>query len=112
MSGRPRWYDLPDAPGAALRDWLARTPEEAIDPEQPIIDAHHHLWDWRPRTELADEERSRSEAGAGTNWLGDLPLRYLGDDLMDDVRGGGHNVVDTVFVECMAMYRAAGGATA
>jgi len=26
-------------------DWLARHTEPAIDPERPIVDAHHHLWD-------------------------------------------------------------------
>ena len=111
MSGRPRWYDLPDVSGAALRERLTRTLEEAIDPEQPIIDPHHHLWDWRPRFELSEGSLSHSEAGAKYGF-GALPLRYLGDDLMDDVRGGGHNVIDTVFIECMAMYRADGGANA
>ena len=70
-----RWSDLPDRPGDALLEWLARTPEEAIDPEQPIIDPHHHLWDWRPRPELLEGIR--------------IHLRYLGDELMDDVRSGG-----------------------
>ena len=84
--------ELPvDEPGNALRAWLAKVPEEAIDPTQPIIDPHHHLWDRRPRPEL--------EPGARTH------LRYLGDDLIEDIRGGGHNVIDTVFIECRAMYR-------
>ena len=26
-------------------DWLSRTDEAAIEPEFPIIDPHHHLWD-------------------------------------------------------------------
>jgi len=61
--------------------WLARQPPEPIlDPDVPIIDAHHHLWD-RPGN------------------------RYLLDEFLADVRGG-HNVVATVFVECRAMYRA------
>ena len=25
-------------------DWLAQVKEEIIDPELPIIDPHHHLW--------------------------------------------------------------------
>ena len=25
-------------------DWLALRQEEAVDPERPIVDAHHHLW--------------------------------------------------------------------
>ena len=31
-------------------DWLALLCEEVLEPELPIIDAHHHLWDrpaWR-----------------------------------------------------------------
>lgn len=80
-----------DVPGDALRAWLAQTPEEAIDPKQPIVDPHHHLWDRRPRPAVPPGSRTH--------------LRYLGDDLIEDIRGGGHNVVDTVFVECRAMYR-------
>eukprot|EP00747_Dinoflagellata_sp_TGD_P170561 gnl/TRDRNA2_/TRDRNA2_202436_c0_seq1.p1 gnl/TRDRNA2_/TRDRNA2_202436_c0~~gnl/TRDRNA2_/TRDRNA2_202436_c0_seq1.p1 ORF type:complete len:457 (+),score=84.52 gnl/TRDRNA2_/TRDRNA2_202436_c0_seq1:51-1421(+) len=30
-----------------LELWLAKYSEEAIDPDRPIIDAHHHLWDAR-----------------------------------------------------------------
>src|ERR1700676_1592526 len=26
-------------------DWLALRKEEIIDPERPIVDPHHHLWD-------------------------------------------------------------------
>ena len=69
-------------------DWLARRSERAIEPDLPIIDPHHHLWD-RPRT------------------------RYLIDELADDIgapEAGGHNVVATVFVECRAMWRAHGPA--
>ena len=84
--------ELPrDIPGENLKAWLDRTPEEALDPAQPIIDPHHHLWDRRPRPDLGPDNRQH--------------LRYLGDDLIEDIRGAGHNVVDTVFVECRAMYR-------
>ena len=83
--------ELPrDIPGENLKAWLDRTPEEALDPGQPIIDPHHHLWDRRPRPDLGPDNRQH--------------LRYLGDDLIEDIRGAGHNVVDTVFVECRAMY--------
>ncbi len=109
-AGLPRWSDLPDVPGVILREWHARTPEEVIDPEQPIIDPHHHLWDRRPRPESLEGSLSQSEIDALPKWIGRLPLCYLADDLMDDVRGGGHNVVDTVFIDSMAMYRADGGA--
>jgi hypothetical protein len=26
-------------------DWLALRKEEIIDPQRPIVDPHHHLWD-------------------------------------------------------------------
>jgi predicted TIM-barrel fold metal-dependent hydrolase len=60
-------------------EWLARLREDVLDPEQPIIDPHHHLWRARPD-------------------------RYLLDDLADDVRTG-HNVRATVFIQCGSAYR-------
>ena len=62
-------------------DWLSQTDEAAIEPELPIIDPHHHLWD-RPGN------------------------RYMLEDLVEDTRA--HNVRQTVFVECTSMYRADG----
>ncbi len=69
----------------AITRWLALTPREpALEPELPIIDAHHHLWDVR----------------AAAN-------RYLLDDLLADIAQG-HNICATVYVEAHAMYRAFG----
>jgi Amidohydrolase len=63
--------------------WLGKAPREPIlEPDLPIIDTHHHLWD-RP------------------------DHRYLLHELLTDLRAG-HNVVATVFLQCHAMYRAAG----
>jgi L-fuconolactonase len=67
-------------------DWLAQTPETALEPGLPICDPHHHLWD-RARGRVAE--------------------RYFLDEILEDV-GGGHNVVSTVFIECGAMYRREG----
>ena len=61
--------------------WLASRIEDAVDPDLPIIDPHHHLWGY-PRT------------------------RYFLDELLADTAD--HNVRQTVFVECGAMYRADG----
>src|SRR5512132_469211 len=58
------------------------TTEEILEPNLPIFDPHHHLWDHPGH-------------------------RYLLDELLADTRSG-HNVVATVFVECMSMYRASG----
>ena len=89
---------LRDIPGENLKRWLARTPEDALDADQPIIDPHHHLWDRRPRPEMSADARQQ--------------LRYLADDLMEDIQGAGHNVIDTVFIECRSMYRETGGPAA
>jgi L-fuconolactonase len=71
---------------ADLKSWLAkRPPEQALEPDLPIIDPHHHFWDTPHR---------------GT---------YFMPDLLADI-GGGHNIVSTVFMECQAMYRAHGPA--
>jgi len=68
-------------------DWLGLTQEEVLEPELPICDPHHHLWDRRP-------ER--------------IPYqRYLLPELLADVNQG-HNVRSTVFIETRGMYRADG----
>ena len=63
-------------------DPSARQDEAALDPQQCIVDAHHHLYD-RPGT------------------------RYLLDDLLRDLRCG-HDVRATVFVQARSMFRSAG----
>ncbi len=60
-------------------DWLALTTEKAIDPDLTICDPHHHFWD-RPGN------------------------RYFLEELLEDISGG-HNITETVFIECSAMYR-------
>ena len=67
-------------------DWLSLTQEETLEPDLPICDPHHHLWD--------------------AQWHHVAP-RYLLDEFLEDI-GSGHNVVSTVFVECFVMYRAHG----
>jgi len=68
------------------KDWLSRTVEKALEPDLPICDPHHHLWEFR-------HDRTAH--------------RYLIDELLLDVNAG-HNIVSTVFIECGAMYRAYG----
>jgi len=63
-------------------DWLRRRREVVLEPELPIVDPHHHLWD-RP------------------GW------RYLLDDLLADIDTG-HNIVATVFIQCRSMHRSGG----
>jgi hypothetical protein len=63
--------------------WLAKQEKEPIlEPELPIIDTHHHLWD----------------RGGST---------YLLPELLADLNSG-HNIIATVFEECRSMYRAQG----
>ena len=59
-----------------------REAEEILEPDLPICDPHHHLWDF-PTS------------------------RYLLTELLADVRSG-HNVLRTVFVECTSFYRDSG----
>ncbi|MEM8767615.1 MAG: amidohydrolase family protein [Pseudomonadota bacterium] len=63
-------------------EWLGQVQEAILEPELPICDPHHHLWD-------------------------SAQSRYLLDELLADT-GSGHKVVSTVFVECSSMYRAGG----
>ena len=62
-------------------DWLGLTEETPLEPELPIIDPHHHFWE-RPGS------------------------RYLLDELVADTAG--HNIRQTVFIECTSEYRSDG----
>ena len=58
---------------------LANAAEEALEPDLPIIDPHHHFWDYPTH-------------------------RYLLDELIDDTNSG-HNIEQTVFIECSVFYK-------
>src|SRR6516165_281535 len=62
--------------------WLGKLREEILEPDLPIVDPHHHLWD---------------HPGS----------RYLLDELLADVNSG-HNIVKTVFIQCASGYRTSG----
>src|SRR5580704_8703601 len=66
-------------------EWLARRQEAILEPELPIVDPHHHLVE-------------RPETG-----------RYLLAELLADTNSG-HNIVATVYLEWLSMYRADGPA--
>lgn len=66
-------------PKPGSNDWLALVKEDVIDADRPIIDPHHHLW------------RKRFNKD------------YLLDDLWQDTNSG-HNIRQTVFIECRAFY--------
>ena len=63
-------------------EWLGKLTEDILEPELPIVDPHHHLWD-HPGN------------------------KYFLDELLADVNSG-HNIVSTVFLQCFWSYRTAG----
>jgi len=65
------------------QEWLAQVGETPVDAQREIVDPHHHLWP------------------------SDGALPYGVDDLVADT-GAGHNIVQTVFIECGASYRTEG----
>lgn len=65
-----------------LKRRLEGRDEPILDPELPIIDSHHHLYD-RP------------------------PVRYMFDEYLADANAG-HNLVASVYIETLAMARTRG----
>ena len=63
-------------------EWLAQVTEDIIEPDLPIVDPHHHLWnrDWQI---------------------------YEIEDLLKDT-GSGHNVIKTLYMECGSSYHETG----
>ena len=61
---------------------MTEATDAIIEPDLPICDPHHHLWDF-PQS------------------------RYLLPELLEDLNRG-HNVESTVFVECGSFYKASG----
>ena len=73
------------------------TEETILEPDLPIIDPHHHLWDLRPVLGAFPEPLHpflETVAGAA---------HYTFDQLQVDTQSG-HRVVGTVFMECGAFY--------
>ena len=68
-----------------MLDWLDKVKEAPVEPDYPVIDPHHHLWLSNHRREFA----------------------YPIEDLGKDVRTG-HNILATVFIQCLSMYRETG----
>ena len=64
-------------------EWRSQVIEETLEPELPIIDAHHHLW---MSTPVEPWESYPPEA------------------LMDDMELGGHNVFATVYTDSHANF--------
>ena len=62
-------------------EWYAAVREEIVEPERPIVDPHHHLW--------------QIPSAWGT---------YVLEDLWADTESG-HNIEKTVFIDCHSSYR-------
>ena len=73
--------------GHGGNDWLAQTVEPTLEPELPICDPHHHLWDESPARQPYH--------------------RYLLGELAADVSSG-HNIRSTVYIEAGSSYRTEG----
>ncbi len=65
-----------------LQTWTQQVDEPVLEPDLPIIDPHHHVWN----------------DGRG---------RYLIEELLADINSG-HNIIATVFIEAGAMLRKSG----
>jgi predicted TIM-barrel fold metal-dependent hydrolase len=78
--------------------------EAILEPDLPIIDPHHHLWD---RTAVAAGADTPPKHGFEA-MLRKVPYYMLGELLAD--MNSGHNVIGTVYMECGSMYRAGGEA--
>ena len=65
-------------------------PEAVLEPDLPIIDPHHHLWDNRFATSIFEQ------------------TVYLCEEIMADINESGHNITQTVFAQCGAFFRADG----
>jgi predicted TIM-barrel fold metal-dependent hydrolase len=74
-------------------------PEAILEPDLPIIDPHHHLWDRMLGVNLAELPPPRH----GFESVLRLAPRYLFHELLADMKSG-HNVRATVFLQCGAMY--------
>ena len=83
------------AANAELIQWLAEErPEQVLEPNLPIVDPHHHLWDLRTYDDEILKEFQHKV--------------YMCEEIAEDIKLSGHNVTQTVFAQCGAFYRAAG----
>lgn len=107
---------------APVEEWAAQYEEDAIEPELRIVDAHHHLWDWRVQPKMAgmgpfmhkvlfnlkpsvlmktlgSDKRLTETFGARLPFV----APFMGAELTGDISGHGkrgHNVVGTIYMEC------------
>jgi len=83
---------------------MTQARETILDPDLPIIDPHHHLWD-RPAAVIAALPPPKH----GFEHIIRMSPRYMTEELVADMQSG-HRVIGTVYMECGSMYRADGPA--
>lgn len=83
---------------------MTQAREPILEPDLPIIDPHHHLWD-RPAAAIAALPPPKH----GFEHIIRMSPRYMTEELVADMQSG-HKVIATVYMECGSMYRADGPA--
>jgi len=81
---------------------MSKTAEEILEPDLPIVDPHHHLWDLRPLLPIFPEPRHRFIEAL-------VPHAYYTFDHFHAHATSGHKVIASVFMECGAFYNEALG---
>ncbi len=76
--------------------------ETILEPDLPIIDPHHHLWDLRAMVGMFPTPHHHFIAALVDN------AHYTFDQLHAHLTSG-HNIIGTVFMECGAFYNGAYG---
>jgi predicted TIM-barrel fold metal-dependent hydrolase len=80
--------------------------EPIIEPDLPIVDAHHHLWLLREEALVEMEHRDSVYAPALAPAFRRY-ARYLMNEFLTDLKSG-HDIRASVFIDAGAMYRASG----
>jgi L-fuconolactonase len=80
--------------------------EAIIEPDLPIVDAHHHLW-FRSAAELATIDTAQDLMVQTLAPTFRRHARYLLDEFLADLNTG-HRVLATVYVQVHTMYRTSG----
>ena len=78
----PSAGEVSDHAGQDKTTWRALRREEVLEPERPIIDAHHHLWERNGHAYLFKQYQADASSS--------------------------HNIRASVYIECGAYYRATG----
>lgn len=80
-------------------NWLRKEkPEEVLEPDLPIIDPHHHFWDFRGRQASIDAMSTKERSGQ---------VVYKLPECLEDMNDG-HNIVGTVFTQAYSFHHGKG----